>query len=253
MDILGFLLSPTGMGVIALVVICVFIVFMLKRVRPAREVLYCRERDRRGQRLSIDEETAVSVTCRSKKSPDKKFFKWGPSYVFNEGGKMVTRFIGKEGTAYTWKPRQPTSNPEDLDEFSDEKTKEFQCNHCGGLLELELPIVRMGGVGEKLGSLADALKIVWEDEFLKEIPKDQLKQIEESKIFVTVDLEPGLTPEGYEPVAEEDIQSEQDREASKIFGKGLGATTKQQLYQGMLWMALGVAATFILYNVGVFH
>lgn len=252
MDILGFFLSPTGLGVVALVVVCIFIVFMLKRMKPSREVMYLRERDRRGQRFGINEETAISLVCRLKRGIDKRFFKWAGSYVFNEGGKMITRFLGKEGTAYTYKPKQPEGKVGNPGEIPSTKLENVQCLHCGEVFETELPVVKMGQIGERLGSLGNALKNVWGDEFYNEVPEERRKEVEDSKILVTVDLEPGLTPPGYSPVSEEDINEEQDREAAKIFGKGLGATTKQQLYQGMLWMALGIAITFILYNIGIF-
>ena len=250
---LDFLLSPTGMGILACGFIAVLAMYLLKRMRPRREVLYLRERDRRGQRLGITEETATSLLCKTKRGLDKRFFKYGGSYVFNEGGKMVTRFLAKEGTAYTYKPAQPGISPVNPDSMPESVTETIQCISCGEVFEQELPVVKVGGlIGEKLGSLKDALTDLWGKKFYNEIPPKQQKLLDESKILVTVELEPGLTPKGYSPVSEEEIDAEADREAAKVFGKGLGATVKAQLYQGMLWMALGVALTFILYNIGVF-
>lgn len=248
---LDLLFSPTILGLMALALIIGIGVFLAKRMKPRREVLYLRERDRRGKRFNITEETATSIICRSKKGHSKRFFKWGASYVFNEGGKMITRFLGKEGTAYTYKPQStaPTANP---DTAPSEMTEEVQCLHCGETFEWDLPVVKVGIIGEKLGSLKDALVNVLGKKFFSEIPEKQQKLVDESKILVSVELESGLTPIGYSPISEEEIDAESDREAAKIFGKGLGATVKAQLYQGMLWMALGVAATFICYNIGLF-
>ncbi len=217
------LMTPIGIALVFMGVFAGLIFVLIRKGKPAREVMYLRERDRRGERLSIEEETAPSLSCKKRKGASLKFFKYGGSYVFSEGGKMVTRFFGKEGTAYTYKFQGAEGNGE------------------------EVTAVKIGS-----GSLEDALIHVWGEDFYKEVPDAQKKLVENSKVYVTVDLESGLTPEGYTPISEEDINEEQDREAAKIFSKGLGATSKQQLYQGMLWAALGGLLIFVLYNVGVF-
>jgi len=249
MDILGFLLTPTGIGVLVCAMIAILAIYLTRRIKPRKEVLYCRERDRRGMKIKVSEETAKALVCRSKKGPLKRFFKVAGSYVFNEGGKMVTRFFGKEGTAYTYK-LEGSKNPKTGKPLTEKDV--VQCSNCGETQEVELPVIEVGFAGKKLGSLKEALVNLWGNAFYSEIPKEQRDTIEENKVLVTVDLEEGLTPPGFDPIMEEDIDIEMDREAAKIFGKGLGSTTKQQLYQGMLWMSLGALIIFICYNIGVF-
>jgi len=250
---LEFFMSPAGVGIIVCLLILFMTLLIIKRMKPGREVMYLRERDRRGQRFIITEETAKSITCGSKRGLTKRFWKWGGSYVFNEHGKMITRFFGKEGTAYTYRfesAKPGIENPENLVEMS--RTEEIQCLHCGKTFEWEMPIVQVGEKGKMLGTLSDATRVLWGEKFYGEIPEEQRKMLDESKICVTVELEPGFTPEDLPPITEEEIEEEQDREAAKIFGKGLGASAKQQLYQGMLWMALGALIVFVMFNFGVF-
>ena len=249
---MGFLGDPIILGGIFSVVIVGIVFLLIKRMRPSREVLFFRERDRRGQTLGVTSETATSLVCKSKKKGTKRFFKWGGAYIFNQAGKMVTRFLAKEGTAYTYKP-QSTEKVKNPGNIPVSTVETVQCVHCGEEFEYDLPIVQIKDfIGERLGSLKDALENIWGKKFYDELPPKLQEKIEENQILVTVELESGLTPQGYSPISEEEINEEADREAAKIFGKGLGATVKAQLYQGMLWMALGVAITFIAYNIGIF-
>ena len=248
------------MGATSLGAVLVGLYVVIKKTRPRREVMYLRERDRRGQRLSISEETATAASCRARKGIDKRFFKFAGAYTFNEGG-MVTRFFGKEGTAYTYKPQEhlatktevkPGNNPAPptKSQFAD-----VVCTECGAEFEypvnVNVPVVS-GLQGELLGSLKDALITEWGKEFYNEIPEKEKKLVENSKIFVTVDLEPGLTPEGYSPVSEEDINEEQDRNASRIFAKSLQQSSRSELYKGLLWASVGALITFIAFTWGIF-
>lgn len=244
--------DPTIMGVASFVVILALIYLLFKKLRPRREVMYLRERDKRGQRLAITEETATTIYCRRKKGSDKRFFKWGSSYIFHEAGKMITRFFAKEGTAYTYKLRSsiPTHNP---GEIPDETVQDVQCISCGEVFETNLPVVKIGMKGEEVGPLKKVLLGLWGQKFFNEIPEKQKKIIEDNKIFVTVELESGLTPAGgFSPMSEEDIKDEDDRKAASIFAKALGPTAKQELYKGFLWASLGALMIFIAYNFGIF-
>ena len=256
-----FGIDPTLiMGSASLGAVLIGLYVVIKKTRPRREVMYLRERDRRGQRLSITAETATAASCRARKGIDKRFFKYAGSYTFNEGG-MVTRFFSKEGTAYTYKPQEhlqtkaevkprDNSTPPTKTQFAD-----VVCPECASEFEypVNVSVPSVSGLqGDFLGGFKEALVTVWGKEFYNEIPEKERKIVENSKIFVTVELEPGLTPEGYSPVSEEDINEEQDRNASRIFAKSLQQSTRSELYKGMLWASVGALITFIAFAWGIF-
>lgn len=140
--------------------------------------------DHRFIDLSIDEETAISVQCKKVKGmPIQRFFKLHSGFTGIVGRflkKPITRYLGIEGTAYTW--------------------------------EIE------AGRWKKLGSLADAVRVVWGERFWGSVPDKQKEKLTESRIQVTVGLdEAPLTPAGMRSISEEDIKSEEDRRASKVF------------------------------------
>jgi len=133
--------------------------------------------------------------------------------MFNEGGKAVTRFFGKEGTAYTWWTES----------------------------------------GEKsIGTIAESLRKIWGADFYGEIPKTQRDLIESKKVYVTVNLETGLTPEDFPVVKEDQIHEDDDTKAAKILGEGMKESTKVPFSQGILWMAAGAAIVMGLVLLGVF-
>ena len=147
--------------------------------------------DHRFIDLDIDEETAVSIQCKKVKGiPLQRFFKLHPGFTGIVGKflkKPVTRFLGIEGTAYTWRVKT--------------------------------------GTQEYLGNLADAVRTVWGEDFWGTVPERQKDMMEESRIQVTVGLdESKITPEGMRVISEEDIKNEEDRQASKTFWSPLPST-----------------------------
>jgi hypothetical protein len=134
--------------------------------------------------FNIDEETAISIYCDKVKGiPPQRFFKTNPGYTGIVGRflkKPITRYLGMEGTAYTW--------------------------------ELQ------NGEWIELGTLANAVRTLWGEEFWGTVPENQQELLETSKINVTVELDKSpLTPEGMRSISEEDIQSEEDRKAAETF------------------------------------
>jgi hypothetical protein len=168
-------------------------------------------REHRFVDFPIEDEYACSVECKNQKGyPKQRFFKYAPAFM-GQLGKYVKRpammFLGKEGTAYTWK------------------------EHSGKV---------------DIGKLDAALKTVWGEDFYNQIPPEQRALIEESKINVTVDLESGLTPEGYTPVSEEDIKTEQDRKAAETYWEGKKSADKPQLLNIIITVLAGVGIGFII-------
>lgn len=168
-------------------------------------------REHRFVDFAIQDEYACSVECKKQKGfPQQRFFKYAAAFM-GQVGKYVKRpammFIGKEGTAYTWKEQS-------------------------GKVEI--------------GKLNDAVKTVLGQEFYDQIPEEQKALLEESRINVSVDLEEGLTPEGYTPVSEEDIKTEQDRKASETYWEGKKSTEKPVILNIIITALAGAGVGFIL-------
>ncbi len=171
--------------------------------------------------FDIEEETAISIYCKGKKGfPPHRFIKCWPGYIGVVGRflkKPITRFFGREGTAYTW--------------------------HIKNNLEI------------KIGSLAKAVKHLWGEDFYDTIPEKQREDLEASKISVTVklDSEDALTPAGMRVVSEENIKQDEDIQASKTFWKGKKLTDRGALINLILGIGtgFGICATLVL--LGVFR
>jgi hypothetical protein len=180
------------------------------------QVIKLIDRERRFIDLDVAEESAVTITCKNKKGiPPQRFVKYAPGYVGSVGTvvrKPITRFFGKEGTAYTWMMKS------------------------SGLVKVKLE---------------DALKGLWGEDFYSEIPETQRAMVEESKIGVTIDITEGLTPGGYKSVSEEDIKREEDREAAKTFWQGKNPKGTTQWIIIGLAVGCGVAICAVLFILGV--
>ena len=117
---------------------------------PIKQILHLRPRDRRGQQMVIDNETDLGVVCKKVKGDTYRFIKRGSGWVFNIGGRMVTRFFGVEGSAYT-------------------------------------SYAAHGNEFEKV-SVEDYLRFIWDDKFYDTIPESQRKIVENDKIGLTVEI-----------------------------------------------------------------
>jgi len=134
--------------------------------------------------MGIEEETSISIECKKEKHmPPQRFFKLSPGFTGIVGRflkKPITQYLGMEGTAYTWK----------ID----------------------------AGSWHKMGTLGDAVRSVWGEDFWATIPERQKEYLTESRIEVTVGLDKApLTPEGHRSISEEDIKQEEDRKAAETF------------------------------------
>lgn len=191
---------------------------LLLRPWMGNQVIKFMPGDHRFIDLAIDEETSVSVQCKKVKGmPIQRFFKLHPGFTGIVGRfvkKPITRYLGMEGTAYTW-----------------------QIKH---------------GRWEKLGSLADALKAVWGIDFFNTVPETQRTKLEESRIQVTVGLdESPLTPENMRSISEEDIKQEEDRQASKTFWQEHGAQMKGFFINLLLAGGTGFGVALALMFLGI--
>lgn len=194
------------------------------------QVIKLIDREYRFVDLDIDEETAVSIECKDKKGmPPQRFYKWRPAYTGIMGKfvkKPVTRFFGKEGTAYTWgmgaEEEGKATDPKDPKTF------------------------------KPMGKLCDAIKTLWGNAFYDEIPEKQKELLEKSQIQFTVQLDQGpLTPSGYKVVSEEDIKAEEDRKAAETFWQGKKTIEKGQWIQWIFILLAGFGIACALMIIGI--
>jgi hypothetical protein len=168
--------------------------------------------------LGIDEETAISVQCKKVKGmPIQRFFKLHPGFTGIVGRiikKPITRYLGIEGTAYTWSLKS--------------------------------------GKWEKLGTLGEGLRTIWGEDFYGTIPQTMRDKIEESKIQVTIGLdESPLTPEGMRSISEEDIKQEEDRRAAQTLWQEHQSAQKGFYINLLLAGGTGFGAALFLVMLGV--
>lgn len=191
---------------------------LLLRPKWGNSVMKLLPKTARFVEFGIAEETAVSISCDDKKGfPPQRFIKISQGFVGTVGRfvkKSVTRYLAKEGTAYTFKTTQ---------------------NH----LE-EIP-----------GGIPAAIKQLWGQTEYDKIPPHLKDKLEQNLLAVTVDLQDGLTPEGYRPVTEEDIKREEDREAAKTWWMGRKMAEKGTWVQVVFILLAGVGIALILQIIGI--
>lgn len=176
--------------------------------------------EHRFEEFSIKNESAVSIECDDKKGmPPHRFIKLYPGYIGRTGRfvkRQITRYIGKEGTAYTWKMN-------DVDEF------------------VKVP-----------GGLATALKTIWGNDVYDQIPDEPRQALENTtNLMVTVDLTEGLTPEGFRSISEEDIKREEDRQAANTLWQGKLQQVKGELVRTIIIGIAGFGIACALQIIGV--
>lgn len=174
--------------------------------------------DHRFTDLDIEEETSISVQCKKKKGmPIQRFLKLHPGFTGIVGRfirKPITRYLGLEGTAYTW--------------------------------EIE------NGKHKKLGSLGAVVQGIWGEDFWETVPERQKAMLQESRILVTVGLdESPLTPPGMRTISEEDVKQEEDRQASKTFWSEHGAQMKAFFINLILAGGTGFGIAMLLMMLGI--
>jgi len=206
---LGANLVELLMRMVFLLLGSIFMYILFPLFGSATRILYCRERDGRGTDLAVKLEDEVRLDTAN----NIRFFKHGRSYAFTGMmNRLKSIFFAKEGTAYTAKLLGFSGTDK-------EPTK----------IDLDFPTVW------------EAVKFRLGDDFLRPFPEAQKKLLQNDKFLVTVDLEPGLTPAGYEPATEQDIADKGKRDMVKL----LGESAKMALHGGMIdkvpWIGMGVA------------
>jgi len=197
---------------------------------PPTQVLRISEKDGRGWELNVNEETTRFLETKS--SPPLRFLKWGRSYEFTLGWmkKKVTRFLGKEGTAYSWKifgfDNIPVPCQEDEAEDHLEEKVPIINPDTGNIVmldgepayELKLtPVKYERQIAElEFENLAEVLEWKWGTKFYSTIPQKRKDELLDNQVNLSVELQDGLTPKGYTPITEQDINDEGDRNFLRI-------------------------------------
>lgn len=169
-------------GVIFLVIVLVFGYIFYRSIMPERQILYLSEEERTGDFLTIEDTTPNILHAEG----NKKFIRNTLAYTVKEGMKTITLSLGKRGTAYTFRT---ASTPR--------------------------------GKAEKIGSLWDGLKSVWNEKEWEAINPELKQKLMNSEIFVTVELESGQTPEGSIKLSEDDIFTEANKRMAQLIGEGI--------------------------------
>ncbi|GAH35236.1 unnamed protein product, partial [marine sediment metagenome] len=189
------------------------ILYVIIFIRPAKKVLLLRPRDRRGKSLTVTQETDLGLVCKPVKKVTHRFIKVGPSWVFHEAGRMVTRFLGLEGTAYT------------------------------GVVKGD-EIVNI--------SLREFLIFLWEEDFYSQIPKLQRDKVETDVIGVTIKVQAIDEAEaGIPTLTADDINDENDNIVLGKIAEPQKASTSQNIMNNLIWLALGAAVMFFASTKGL--
>jgi len=207
----GLFSSFTGGAAIVITALLAFIAFKFLATRkPVKEVMFLRPRDRRGERLLVTRETDRSIWC-ERATPIHRFIKFGPAYEFHEGGRLVTRFLGIEGSAYT--ADLSTPNPEPLKMTLSEILEEFP--------------------------------------WYKKLPQKFKEQVEKTKYGIVVDVKkidvkglPELTSDDVNDEADAVIL-QRIAQGTKV------STVKREFYQLMVGIGLGIGIALILIRWGI--
>jgi len=231
------------------ILIGVLVGFLLLRygLKPKNQILYCRERDGRGLELNVTTEDAVSLETKS--SPKLRFFKYGRSYEFRRRSRAFTRFFGKEGTAYSWRLQGFSKVPSKFKEVTeqvpvlnkkgvailDEKgysvfkevKRKVPVEWKDQQIELEFP------------TLEDAVKSKWGKQFYANVPDKMKEKLRETNLLVTVNLEPGIVPQGYEPITESVIRKKANEDMASLMAASLKGVIKKSALDVIPWVLAG--------------
>ncbi len=182
--------------------------YVLIFIKPTKKVLLLRPRDRRGSSLSVIQETDIALTCKAIKGVTHRFIKIGSSWVFNEGGRMITRFFGVETTAYT------------------------------AIAALNETVIV---------SVKEFLESIWGEKFYNAIPEKQRKIVEDDKVGITLKIQEIDEEEyGLPTLTSSDINDEDDNVVLAKLAKPQKQSTSQTLMNSIVTFMLGAALMYFI-------
>jgi len=222
------------------------LVGFLLQTSPKNQVLYCRESEARGDQLKVKKEDALSLESKN----DLRFYKHGKGFVFNiKKGlrkiKKITMHFAKESTAYTWfllgsgieptKWELKTFNKRDSEGKIQVIKKKVPISYKPSLknLTLEFPTAE------------DLVKFKLGEEDYKNIPLSRQQKLRDNKVLVTVGLEPGYIPEGFEPVSEEMIWDKANERVMDVYSRKIKETLRSGVIDKIPWIGFGVGVALV--------
>jgi len=181
MSIIDIFSSTIFMLAIVMVILGAAVAVVLS-IRPEKRVELLRPRDSRGRILPIVEETDLGLTCKRTGGVTHRFIKAGRGWIFNVRGKMITKFFGIEGRAYTGMVR------------GDE-------------------VVNV--------SISELLKWAWGEKFYAAIPVQQKQAIETDVYGITIEVQRIDEDEfGLPTLRADDVNDEDESVMIRRFAKG---------------------------------
>lgn len=208
-------------GLVASIIVLWVINENLKR---SYEVWYFSESERL---IEIKNIPPHMLSPRQLKTKDNyRFMRNSVAYTLKRGAKTIVVWLAKRGTAYTFKPEQ--GKQEDKD---------------------GTPIFK------RVGTLLEGLKnAIGEDdvETLKEENPEIYQKLQVSDVFVTVDLETGLTPDNLPQLSEQDVYTEANQDLAGLIGHRIVHALQQTDYIEKIAIAgSGGLAIILLQGLGI--
>jgi hypothetical protein len=203
-----FLITIGGMFVLA-----IFLFLINDQVKDKYRIFYFSESERLITPIKqIDKLTPNMILTKD----NKRFIRNSVAYTLRERGKVLTCWLAKRGTAYTWMPDQ---------------TEE--------------------GKGKIIGTLwKGILSVVPELE--NEITQEWRERLKESLVYVTVELEKGTTPKGSEFMSEKGVKTEANQGMADLIGVGIRQRIlKEDWVKNFGLMAIGALAYVVAQMMGV--
>lgn len=206
------MIDAVSIGVIIITITIVFIAFSSASKKHRKEVLFLRPRDKRGETLKVTRETDRSLWCELS-DPVHRFIKVGPAFDFIDGKRVVTRFFGIEGSAYT----ASLGNP----------------------------------VGVKM-SVDDFLKNVWGEEVYNKLPQKLRDVVEKGKFGITIEPKE-IISEDLPRLTSDDVNDEGDAVILNRLAKMIPTgSLKENIINHLIWFFLGLGFAAILARIGWF-
>jgi hypothetical protein len=191
-----------------------FIAYLFLHGKSERLVELLRPRDSRGQILQVVQETDIGLLCKKVQGVTHRFIKVGQGWTYDIGGKMVTKFFGIEGKAYT------------------------------GLIK---------DSGAENVSVSSYLKWLWGEKFYATVPEPQRRTVETDVVGITVAIEPVDTEGTSLPlISADDIHDQEDNAMLTRFAASTSPKEGGKSWIGyVVSFLLGASLMFFLVSRGL--
>jgi len=219
MDVIAFLLGVMSnrffLITLGLIVgISIISIFITDKITDKYRIFYFSESERIVEAIKkIDDLTPHMILTKD----NRRFIRNSVAYTLREGGKTLTCWLAKRGTAYTFSP-----------DFTEK------------------------GQGKIIGSMWDGLLSILGETIEEEFSDEWRESLKESKVYVTVELEKGVTPKGLEVMSETGVITEANQGMSDLIGVGLRQRIlKEDWVKNFGLMAIGATALWVAQTMGI--